>query len=394
MDFHLEQVALRNYRSIASCEVKLAPLTFMVGPNGGGKSNFLDALRFVSEALQSLGSAVQKRGGLNEIAFRGSPQKRILVRFSALAGSGHFLYSLTLVPGASGRFSVHRETLIGELDKNEPSRYEFEARNGRLIRSSVSHGFPPSTPDRLFLASAAAVFPFGVPYLALTGMRFYNLDTSEMRDVQSAGDPLSLNPNGGNLASVLEHLRSVDNDRFSRLMHFLNAVLPAIEDIQFPTLGPKQTIEFVEKTGRSGQRRLLASSMSEGTIRALGVLTALFQRGPEDFRESLVGIEEPETALHPAAAGVLFDALRETSERRQVIVTSHSPDLLDRDDVPLESILAVAMDDGNTVIAPVDKAGSNVLKRRLCTPGELMRSNQLRPAREASTQPEPAASRD
>ena len=46
----LTRVRLRNYKSIAACDVSPAPLSFLVGPNGSGKSNFLDALRFVAEA--------------------------------------------------------------------------------------------------------------------------------------------------------------------------------------------------------------------------------------------------------------------------------------------------------------------------------------------------------
>ena len=60
------RVALRNYKSIAACAVHPAPLSFLVGPNGCGKSNFLDALRFVAEALRfSLDHALRDRGGIS-----------------------------------------------------------------------------------------------------------------------------------------------------------------------------------------------------------------------------------------------------------------------------------------------------------------------------------------
>ena len=48
----LTRVVLRNYKSIAACDVSPAQLTFLVGPNGSGKSNFLDALRFVADAVR------------------------------------------------------------------------------------------------------------------------------------------------------------------------------------------------------------------------------------------------------------------------------------------------------------------------------------------------------
>jgi predicted ATPase len=121
-------------------------------------------------------------------------------------------------------------------------------------------------------------------------------------------------------------------------------------------------------------------AMSDGTIRAVAMLAALFQPEALDGRLPLIGIEEPETALHPAVAGVLFDALNEASERVQVIATSQSPDLLDRDDIDPSTIRVVAMRDGLTVIGEVDEVSREIAARRLYTLGALMRGNQLMPA--------------
>ena len=106
--------------------------------------------------------------------------------------------------------------------------------------------------------------------------------------------------------------------------------------------------------------------MSDGTLHALGILVALFQ-GDDDAqkRVTLVGIEEPETALHPGAVAVLLDSLRDAANRTQVIITTHSPELLDDKHLDVESILAVEAHDGNTVIAPVDEASKSVVQASL-----------------------------
>ncbi|MBI3973246.1 MAG: ATP-binding protein [Chloroflexi bacterium] len=120
--------------------------------------------------------------------------------------------------------------------------------------------------------------------------------------------------------------------------------------------------------------------MSDGTLRALGVLVALLQaRSSTGPPIPLVGIEEPETALHPAAVAILLDSLRDASHSTQVVVTSHSPDLLDSKDVETDSILAVTAEDGPTRIAPLDDVSRSVLRERLYTAGELLRMNQLTP---------------
>ena len=90
-------------------------------------------------------------------------------------------------------------------------------------------------------------------------------------------------------------------------------------------------------------------------------------------------MREPEIALHPGAVGALLDALRDAAHRTQVIVTTHSPDLLEDKHLDVDSILAVEADDGNTLIAPVDEVGKSVVRDKLFTIGELLRVDQLLP---------------
>ena len=69
----ITRVVLENYKSIAFCDVKLGPLSILVGPNGAGKSNFLDALRFLSEAHISAAKAFDRREGFGRVIRRSDP---------------------------------------------------------------------------------------------------------------------------------------------------------------------------------------------------------------------------------------------------------------------------------------------------------------------------------
>ena len=111
----------------------------------------------------------------------------------------------------------------------------------------------------------------------------------------------------------------------------------------------------------------------------MAILLAVFHAPSSDPPRSLVGLEEPESNLHPAAAGILLDALLEASATVPIIASTHSSDLLDRSDLPVSALLAVALDHGQTRIAPVDEASKAILGDRLYTAGELLRSNQLAP---------------
>lgn len=255
----------------------------------------------------------------------------------------------------------------------------FAVRNGTVAQSTVANA-PPASAERLYLVTMSGLPKFDLLYRALSSMGFYNLTPDRIRDLQNpdAGDLLARD--GSNLAAVLENLNRYEPQRAERVLEFLRLVVPGIQRVRTRALGPKETLEFFENpSGEEKGRKFLASSMSDGTLRAMGVIVALFQRAVDGTNVPVVGIEEPEMALHPAAAGILFDCLQESSRTRQVIVTSHSPDLLDRMDIPVESILAVSVEDGRTLIGPVNHASREIVKKRLRTPGELMRINQMEP---------------
>ena len=105
-----------------------------------------------------------------------------------------------------------------------------------------------------------------------------------------------------------------------------------------------------------------------------------------------MAIEEPEVALHPAAAGVLRDSLRAGTKSTQLLVTSHSPDLLDDRAFEPETLLAVVARDGATTIGTLDERGRKALATHLYTAGELMRMDQLIPSPDAISEASKAPS--
>src|SRR5207249_1898064 len=102
-------------------------------------------------------------------------------------------------------------------------------------------------------------------------------------------------------------------------------------------------------------------------LRALAALMAAFQVVLPHGYPSIVGIEEPEAALHPAAMRALVDALDEATGRTQVLLTTHSADLLDNPTVQPENVRFVEMIDGKTFITPVDEASREIVRRKLET---------------------------
>ena len=218
-------------------------------------------------------------------------------------------------------------------------------------------------------------------------MGFYNLKPVRIRDLQSPDPGGLLKRDGSNVASVLANLESRSPEAATRVGLYLSKVVPGTVGVASKKVGPKLTLEFFqEMRGDPHPWRFLANNASDGTLRMVGVLVALYQSiGVESGNASLVGIEEPEGTLHPAAAGVLADVLHEASERVQVVVTSHSADLWDRETIPSESILAVVSEGSETKVARLDASGCTVLREGLFTAGEMLRMNQLAPDLEEAT---------
>lgn len=378
----LRRVVIKNYRSIAGCDVHLQPLSVLVGRNGSGKSNFLDALRFVSDALNtSLDHALRDRGGVNEVRRRsgGHPTHfGIRLEFTLASGSTGF-YAFRVAARARGAYEVQEEE-CELVDHETLSIHRFRVGPGGLV-TDQDQTMPPALSDRLYLVNAGGLVQFRPVYDALSAMGFYNLNPDRIRDLQSPDPGNLLARDGSNLSSVLRQLREHRSDAKARIEGYLSKVSPSVTGVDIKVVGPKETIEFRQQVaGARDPWRFPAAAMSDGTLRALGILVALFQYSAGASAVSLVGIEEPEVALHPGAAGILMDALTEASAHTQVLVTSHSPDLLDDPTIDTDSILAVALVEGTTVIGAVDATGRSVLRERLFTAGELLRLDKLAPS--------------
>ncbi len=378
----VSKLVLKDYKSIGGCDVELAPFTALVGPNGAGKSNILDSLRFMAESLRtSLEFAVRDRGGIDEVRRRSSGHPRhFAIRVDLnLPGGRRSTYSFEIGSETAGGYSVTRELCI----VGDPGREwdTFEVRNGELVNSNLNLQARVE-PDRLYLAAVSGTHEFREVYDALRRMNVYNINPNRVRELQDPDPSDVLLRDGSNAASILK-LLSKSPEAVSRIQEYLEAVIPGVKSVEPRRLGPKETVEFRQDVGAKHPWKFYASSMSDGTLRALGVLLAVFQgKGGSQGRAPLVGIEEPESALHPAAATTLAEATIEASKGTQVIVTSHSPELLDLAEIGEKNILGVVCENGRTQVAQVGKASRKALREGLFTAGELLRMEQLTPSSE------------
>ncbi|KXB29190.1 hypothetical protein AT959_18565 [Dechloromonas denitrificans] len=187
-------------------------------------------------------------------------------------------------------------------------------------------------------------------------------------------DPI-LKENGANWASILRTLKKTSRGKqaWEQIREMMEIVMPQLEDITTQAVGGFIMPRFKVREA-SGEAHLFdPSQISDGTLRILGILLALYQTP----HPSLMIIEEPEQTVNPALLALLADAFREVSERTQLLITSHSPHLIDCFEP--ENIQVVAMQNGETRISPIRASQREAVKEHLLSLEQIMSSEGLLP---------------
>jgi len=373
----LRRIEIRNYKSIGEVAVELGPLTVLVGRNAAGKSNFLDALAFVRDCLaDSVELAFKNRGGIAAVRrSSGGHPYNIEIRLIMDLDDGVTAdYAYTIRARPREGFQVARERCIVRRVLDEEVR--FEVQDG-----TFTVGIPGINPrlskDRLALFAASATDDFRPVYDFLTSMQFYSIAPLKLREYQDADEGQVLKRDGSNAAALLKRLvdDSEHTARYERVTGLLARAVEGIVGVEHASVGHQETIRFRQDIGTKSPWRFDALNMSDGTLRLLGLLLAMYQ--PSD--PPVVAVEEPESTVHPAITELIVQMLMEASRERQVLITTHSPEILDFEDLPDEAIKIVVSHQNSTVIAPLSEFGRQAIRDGLYTPGELLRINELNP---------------
>jgi predicted ATPase len=373
---HIKQVRIQNYKSIGQLSVSLDPFTVLVGPNGSGKSNFIDALSFVKDCLaDSLESAFRKRGGISAVRRRsaGHPTNIEIGIIMDLGNSSLASYSFKI----SAKFEKKFEVAFEQCEVHGLLReHEFRIEKGQFIKE-IAGIRPKVSIDRLGLYAASATEEFRPVYDFLTSMRFYSIIPKELQELQESGAGDYLDREGRNAAAILKRLKEDEQLawRYERLCSLLSKVVQGIKKVEYHAVGQKETIQIKQEVGTKYPWTFDALNMSDGTLRILGLLLAVYQPG----FQSVIGIEEPEATVHPAVAELIIEVLMDASKERQVIITTHSPDILDYKYLKDSQIKIVTMKNYSTLIAPLSESSREAIRQHLYTPGELLRSGELTP---------------
>lgn len=369
----IRRIRLKRFRSMEWTDVELDNPSFLVGKNGAGKSNFLKALEFLkSSSSLPLDAVFSMYGGIETVRFRTGGKSRpgnfgIRIDFETPeTGPGFYAFEIKAMPNYE--FSVVCEQcVVGK---------ESFTRDGRGLRMSTPGIVPKVESNALCLPLLGGLEAFSSVADLLGEIEVFSIEPRAIQELQEPDSGLRLKPDGSNLASVL---KSMDANAVSRLCQSLEKLVPGVTNVRPVKHGKRLTLKF-EQSWKNEKETLQhnqheAYAMSDGTLRLLGILCAFLQKNPP----RVIALEEPESTIHPEALSSLLDLIRSFSRKTQIIVTTHSPELLDSEWIGPENIRIVFWEQGTSHIRPISEDTARSLREHLMGAGEMMRREGFYP---------------
>lgn len=380
----IEHLAIKGYRLFKDFETDLQPgINVLIGANASGKSTLAEALAILHSCSQGpVPAGLEDRRAIGD-PFHPDADGQItwVVRLFLpdAVPDGHERYSYAIrikgaYPPVVSAEEVWRPRAPKSLDRAQQAMLEDQesqlgdgggilsgegqyrilrasAGAGKLaeLQSSYDYHLAPNEPV-LSQATDSQHFPqcYAVRQ-AISGWRFYTQVRVDRDSQQRVGAPLGgethLDRSAGNLLTVL--LSLMTNEEFkgqrNELVRFLRTVVPEFSTL---TVTPDQSGKYAELQWRErGVNKILSSAdLSDGVLRLLILGAICCQAHPP----SLICIDEPEIGLHPKVLPLVGALLRRAAQRTQVIVLTHSPDLLYG--MPIESVAVLRKEDGEAKI--------------------------------------------
>ena len=352
----LTRLTVRRYRSVRNDTIDVGPLNLLIGANAAGKSNVLDALRFLHEGAVAghFREAMQARGRIVHLAWKGEQAKETELAVTVVdAAETTYKWSVSLVRDGYDFWVDER------LDRIAPGEIPTPILHARRGRGEWWSGKEPKKvplqqePTGCALAAAAADASFEAREVAEFVRRWGFFDPSPflLRRDWGGLDSERFDPHGRNLARTLHKLRRSSRRTFDNVVAATRSVLGLPSDIE-----PRESDNgyyFVQwEDGLNYPVHQMG--VSSGTLRMLALMTALLT----EPRSNLIGIEEPENYVHPTALRDFARHLLQAKDRVQFVVTTHSPLLLDfLDDPAAVRVVQRGPDNATAVLAREDPDG-------------------------------------
>ncbi len=365
----ISRIILKNWKNFRSIKVDLKQRTFVVGPNASGKSNFLDAFRFLRDIAKpggGLQKAISDRGGISKLrclAARKDPEIVVGISLSEYGSvEVDWKYEIGIKQEARGHhmpYLSYEKVWKGEkLIIDRPN----DNREDKTDRERLSQTFLEQINANKDFRDVAkylekALYLHIVPQLLKYPLAFAGADLP--------GDPFGR----GFLDKLAKTPEKTRNAWLKKIDAALRIAVPQLRELHYAEENGKPHLEALYEHWRPDAGKQKEEQFSDGTLRMIGLLWSL-QEG-----EGLLLLEEPELSLNAAIISRLPSIIYkiQKQKRRQVIMTSHSADLLADKGISLHEILVFTPDkEGTKIDVAVDIAEVRAMLEDGMTPGDAI----------------------
>jgi predicted ATPase len=323
-------IGLKNWRNFTSAQIPVEERIFLVGPNAAGKSNFLDALRFLHDIVSVGGGfrdAVGRRGGvskLRSLAARGQPQITLKVQIGHDEDPEAWEYEI--------RFTQDnlRQPVL---------KYERVSRSGQelVVRPNDQDEADPARLTQTYLEQVNVNRDFREVAEFLASVRYLHVVPQLVREPERSVGRQN-DPYGGDFLEQIARSQTQTREaRLRRILEALKVAVPQLEDLQLwrdPVRGtPHLRGKYAHWRPQGAWQT--EEEFSDGTLRLMGLLWAVLDgSGP-------LLLEEPELSLHPEVIRFLPQLLARVQRQsgRQVMISTHSKEILEDEGIGLDEVL-------------------------------------------------------
>lgn len=359
----LNTITVRGFKSIASVEkLRLDAINLLIGPNGSGKSNFIGVFSFLHAIREGqLQDYVARAGGADRILHFGSKVTQAIELHVSFRDEID-QYQVVLQATETDQLYPSSETVYFWGDKKRYQTPFVQALTPRGAEAGISD--PQSSGTAHFVRQR------------LGSWRLYHFHdtstTSPMKKTADVNDNRYLRPDGSNLAAFLYYLRVRHETSYSLIRRTVQRVAPFFDDFLLEPLKLNPSKIRLEWRHKGSDAYFDASSLSDDSLRFIALATLFLQ--PEDYRPSVILVDEPELGLHPSAITMLASLVKQASRRTQVIVSTQSPLLLDN--FRPEDVLVADRVDGGTQFTRLQSANLATWLENYSL-GQLWEKNEL-----------------
>ena len=376
----LSSITLKNILSFKDTTLELGPLNVLIGPNASGKSNLIEAISLLQAAPTNLSVPILLGGGVGAWIWKGGPAGSPIAALECSVTWGpSFLYTLEFSEDARGLL-IWRERFedAAQAPQQTGAGVHFD-------RTTAGVAFSGTGPEAKLgeisaFESVLARFKNPLDPTPITslgrhfeGIRIYReFSTGPSAQTRQGVAPVVpkgfLQDGGHNLAVVLDEMRF--NQTIRRVNEYLPRFCGEFEEV-LVRLHAGIAHTYVREKGLV--EPVPAIRLSDGTLKFLCLLTVLLH--PQ--LPPVLCIEEPEVGLHPDALQLVAEALVEASTRSQLILTTHSADLVDALSDRPEAVVVCERDfDNSTQFKRLQRADLDVWLQRYRL-GELWRKGEI-----------------